>query len=1062
MEISTKIRLRSHAAHQWPQLLSNPVFQWCSRLGCLFLPVLIASLPSIAAITHVPDMNENIMQARSFVLNGKITGENNEPLPGASVRIKGTNKGATTDVNGKFILEVSSEADSLVISFVGYKTKVMAAGRNRDITVNLEPDEEGRKLNEVAVVGFGTQKKSTMVGSVSTVDVKEIQKFSTPSLSNAIGGKLPGVITRQTSGEPGYDAARVYIRGVVSQAGDRRPLIIVDGAERELQDYWTTMNIQEIASFTVLKDATATAVYGSRGANGVILITTRRGSVGAPRVTFRSEMAVVTPMRIEKNINSYDFALLHNEALANVNLPARYTAAELQKYRDHSDPYLYPDVNWYDVVFRKHTRQSINNLGVTGGTENVKYYINLGYSLQEGIYNDDPANSYKTNAVLKRYNFRSNVDVKISKSFSLELGLSGIISGTNFPGTDMGRIFDVLKLTPPNAYPIKNPDGSNPGATGDSEINPYAVITQTGYTRQFYNTLVSNLAARWDLSAVTPGLSARGLAAFDVVDITQNVRRKTPATFFYQKDPATGEETYKPIVNESALGFYNANENYRTIYGEAGFNYDRTFGRHNVSGLLLGTKREFINVNAGNSVENLPERRQGLVTRLNYGYDRRYLLELNAGYSGSENFPKGKRYGFFPSVGLGWIISNEKFWNRNVVSTLKLSGSYGKAGNDRIGGARFLFLSTYNKSAGGYTYGSDLNVGIGGVSEARIGNMDVTWETAYKTNLRLDLELFDGKVSTYAEVFHERREGQLFARKIIPIYTGYPSSAIPYANVGISTNKGLEGSLQFRNQTKSGFYYSFLGNFTLVKNKVIEDDSPRPPYPWQELRGNVIDATLGYKAIGLFRDQDDIARSPVQELGPYGPGDIKYADINGDGRINNADRTIIGNYGVEPQLMYGFGATVSWKGFDASVFFTGAGRRDFFFTLGSAWTMWPFSDGVGRYNVMQEYYDNRWVPGADNSNARYPAVRASSLNNYTLSSLWYRNGAYLRIKNAEIGYSLPEALVKRIRIRALRVFVQGTNLVTWDHIKVIDPESNWGTGRYPNTRNLNFGLEVSF
>lgn len=998
----------------------------------------------------------------SFVLSGTITNERDEPQAGASVSIQRTGKGTNTDLNGKFLIEVEQENDSIVVSFIGYKTITFRAGNQRTVNLKLEPDLEGQKMEEVQVVGFGTQKKTTMVGSVSSVSVTQLQKFSTPSLSNTIGGKLPGVITRQASGEPGYDAATVYIRGIVSQAGERRPLIIVDGVERELNNYWTTINVQEIENFSVLKDATATAVYGSRGANGVILITTKRGKIGKPKVTFRTETSLLFPMRISDYVNSYEYASLVNEASIHIGNQRVYTDEQLQKYRDQSDPYLYPDVSWNDVVFKKRTVQTINNVGITGGTENVKYYANLSYTLQQGIYNENDENKYKTNAALNRYNFRTNVDIKASKNFSIELGLSGIISNTNFPGTSAPAIFERLKLAPANALPLVNPNGSIPGNTGDLTLSPYSLSTQTGYVRQYYNTLVSNLGTKWDLSSVTPGLSVRGLAAFDVVDITQNIRRKTPATFLYAKN-SSGQDVYTQMSAASALTLSNAYETYRTIYVEAAANYDRTVGKHALSGMILANRREFVNVATTSSIANLPERRQGIVGRVTYNFDTRYLLELNAAYNGSENFPKGKQYGLFPSIGAGWVVSNEKFWNSNVISTLKLRGSYGEVGNDRIGGARFLFQDVVGGGAG-FTYGLGMNRGVGGIVESRIGNDDVTWELAKKTNLAVDLELFNGRITLTAEAFHERREDQLLQRRSIPVYTGFSSSTVPFANVGISTNKGVDAGLQVRNTTKSGFYYSFLANFTFAKNNIDENDFPPPLYPYQELRGHVINSNLGYEAIGFFANQEEIDKSPSQTqlMSTIRPGDIKYKDINGDNVINNADRTVIGKYGTEPQIMYGFGTTLAWKGFDFTIFFTGAARRDFFINARN-FSMWAFNNGLGSYNVMQEYYDNRWVPGgADNSKARYPAAVPNSTNNYIISSLWYRNGAYLRIKNAEIGYTLPRSVLKRMGITSARFLVQGTNLATWDYIKIVDPESDFGTGGYPNTQSVNFGLEVNF
>jgi len=1032
----------------------------CGRRLRMFASCCAALLFAIAYANGSEDKKQRILR-QSFVVRGLVTDKSGSPLADASVRVLPSLREVKTDIEGKFLVEADSGQDSLVISFVGYITQALVIGDRRDFEIQLEIDEEQQKLDEVVVVGFGTQKKTTLVGAVSSVSVGEIRKVSTPSLSNTIGGKIAGVITRQASGEPGYDAASVYIRGIASISGGRNPLVIVDGVERELQTYWNTINIEEIADFTVLKDATATAVYGNRGANGVIVITTKRGAVGKPKVTFRSEFATVEPLRVPNVIDAYEYASLHNEALANIGEAPRYTAEELNKFKDGSDPYVYPNVDWYDVVLKKNTKQTINNLGVSGGTEYVKYYVNLGYTLQEGIYNESSLNNYKTNALLNRYQFRSNVDMQLAPDFTLNLGLSGIVSGTNYPGVGTQSAFAIMELVTPLMYPLTNPDGSAPGAIGvDGAVNPYTLLTQMGYTKQFYNTLVSNLNFRWDLSSWLPGLAVRGLVAYDVVDITQNIRTKSPETYHYTRDAATGEDIYTLVSSESALGYNLANENYKTLYGDLSITYDKIIGAHSLSALLLGNKREFINVNAGSSIANLPERRQGLVGRLTYNYDMRYLLELNAGYNGSENFPKGKQYGLFPSVGAGWVVSNERFWNKRIVNMLKVRASYGLVGNDQIGGGRFLFLSSYNKSAGGYVYGLNQNNSIGGKSEGSVGNLNVTWEKAYKSNVGADIDLFNSAVSFQGDYFYELRKDQLLRRSSVPWYSGYPTGVIPYGNIGTTENWGVEGSLQVRKTTGSGFFYSFLGNFTYTKNKVIENDVPYI-YEHQNPRGRAIGASSGYIAAGFFRDEADIANSPSQSIfGTYGPGDVKYQDLNENGRIDLEDLTFFGEYGPEPLVMYGFGTTLAWKGFDASIFFTGAANRDFFY--GAGWPMRPFFSGVGKYNVLREYYDNRWVPGEDNTDAIYPAIRAASENNYISSSLWRKNGNYLRIKNAEVGYTLDSHITSRVGISNLRLFVQGTNLHTWDHIKAIDPESNYGTGAHPISRNINFGINVIF
>lgn len=996
----------------------------------------------------------------SWVVSGVVTNENDEPLPGATIKVLGTSKGTVADVYGKFLIEVGTENDSLSVTFLGYKTHTFRAGNTRNLTVKLEPDVESQKLNDVVVVGFGKQKKVSVTGSVATVKVSEVQQSATPSLSNAIGGRLPGVITRQFSGEPGYDAANVFIRGLGTFSGGRAPLILVDGVERDMNN----INVQEIESFSVLKDASATAVYGIKGANGVILINTKRGVAGQIKITFRTETAMLTPLRLPKYVNSYEYATLANEAMSNVGKPPYYTGAELQKYKDHSDPYLYPDVNWVDAMFKKHTTQSINNLSITGGNQVFRYFTNVGFTLQEGIYREDKTVPYKTNSSIKRYNFRSNVDVNLSKNLTMDLSLGGIVQNSNYPGVRGGapEIFDALRWTPPNAYPVKNPDGSVPGRGTFLSENPFTKITQTGYQKHLRNTLQSSLGARWDLSSlVTQGLYVRALFAYDFYNFMGNYRAKSPASYQYLGKNAAGGDSMKLIQTEQAMGYDRGYEANNAYYYEVSVNYDRAFGKHRVGGMILGNRREYVNLSADNSLANIPNRRQGLASRVTYDYDSRYLLEFNGGYNGSENFPKGKRYGFFPSGAIGWIVSNEKFWNPNIISHLKLRGSYGQVGNDQIGARRFLFQTTINKGAASYLFGQDQRAPTGGFAESQLGNESVSWEVATKLNLGMDLELLDGKVNLTVDAFRERREGILIDRRQIPISAGFPSDVIPYANLGIVNNQGIEGSLEIRNRTRSGFYYSLQGNFTFARNKIVEDDSPVRPLAYQNSRGQTIDRPYGYIALGMFKDQSEIDKSPSQTFlqAVIRPGDIKYKDLNGDGLINSNDQTFIG-YARNPELMYGFGGTVAWKGFDMSVFFTGAARTNIFVTGRSTFA---FLDGVGQYNIMREYFNNRWKPGADNTNAKYPSViDIKSTNNYVTSTLYMRNGNYLRVKSAEVGYTLSQTLAKRIGISAFRVFVNGTNLGLWDHVKIVNPENDNGEGIYPLQSSVNFGAQVTF
>lgn len=995
----------------------------------------------------------------SWVLSGRVTNEKDEALPGATIKVLGTSKGVVTDVYGKFLIEVGNENDSLSVTFIGYTSRVIHPGNAKNITIKLLPDLENQKLNDVVIVGFGKQKKVSVTGAVSTVKISEVQQSATASLSNAIGGRLPGIITRQSSGEPGYDAASVFIRGFSTINGSRAPLILVDGIERDMNN----LNVQEIESFSVLKDASATAVYGIRGANGVILINTKRGVEGLPKVSFRTETARLTALRLPKYINSYEYGILCNEAMANVGKPAFFSPEELQKFKDQSDPYLYPDVDWINTTLKKNTLQTINNLSLVGGNQTFRYYTNVGFTLVDGIYKEDPTVPYKTNSSMKRYNFRSNVDVNITKNLKMDLSLGGILQNSNYPGAAAGDIFEYLRWTPNSAFPIKNPNGSVPAKNGFLNRSPYVVSTQTGYEKQFRNNIQSSLGATWDLSSlVTQGLSVRGLFSYDFYNFMRNTRHKVPATFQYLGKDANGEDKYAPIGGEQALDYGTGYDANRASYLELSANYDRAFGKHRIGGLILGNRREYVNLSAGNSIGNIPFRRQGLASRITYDYDGRYLLEFNGGYNGSENFPKGKRYGFFPSGALGWVVSNEQFWNKNVISSLKLRGSYGKVGNDQIGGDRFLFQSTINKNApGSYRFGDSQSFQTGSFQENLIGNPNVTWEVATKANVGIDLEALNGKITLTVDAFKEHRSGILIRRGQIPISAGYPNDIIPYANLGIVNNKGIDGSLEIKNRTKSGFYYSVQGNFTFAHNIIVEDDSPVRPLAYQNSRGQSIDRPYGYEAIGLFKDQEDIDKSPSQTTlqAIIHPGDIKYKDLNGDGVINANDQTYFG-FPRNPELMFGFGGTVAWKGVDMSIFFTGAARTNLFLQGRSTFA---FLDGVDTYNVMREYYDNRWVPGADNTNAKYPSViDVKSTNNYITNTLYMKNGNYLRLKSAEIGYSFNQALMKRIGIASIRAFVNGTNLAIWDHIKVVNPENDNGEGTYPLQSSINIGAQVNF
>lgn len=991
--------------------------------------------------------------AQQTEIEGKVSDANGVPLPGVNVLVRSTTNGAVTDFDGNYSINALPDA-ILVFSYLGFETKEISV--NNRLIINVQLQESASALDEVMIVGFGTQKKQSVTGSISTISTSEMKKVSTPSLSNALAGKLPGILSRQSSGEPGYDAASLYIRGF-GTLGNNSPLILVDGVERDLNN----ISPEVIESFSILKDASATAVYGVRGANGVILIETKKGRIGPPEITFRTEFASQSNLRLPSYINGAQYAELMNEGLANVGKSSRWTPEEIEKFRSGSDPYLYPNVDWLDLILKNSSLQTINNLNVRGGGETVRYFVNVGYILQNGTYKDNSLNDYNTNANLNRYNFRSNIDIALSDKLDLSMGLAGIIDDRNYPGPGGQAAFDAARNTSPIAFPVRNPDGSLGGQPAYLGSNPFGVATESGYSRDIHNTLQGTFGLDYDLSSITEGFSVKATFAYDFFYFNKALRFKTFEVNQYLGKDDDGNDQYNLLREAQPLGYDISQNSNRALYTELQANYNRTFGKHGVSGLLLANRREYTDLTAGTSILNLPYRRQGIAGRATYDFDSRYLLEFNFGYNGSENFPKGKKYGFFPSISAGWIVSNEAFWDVEVINSLKFRFSHGEVGNDQVGGPRFLFLSTYdtNNNSQNYFYGPGMQ-SQPGVTEGQLGSANVTWEVAKKSNLGVDLEMFDGKLSLQADVFREDRSGILLQRQQVSGVAGYQSGSIPYGNLGRVLNKGLDALLEFSHTTPNDFYYSFRGNFTFARNEVIENDEAPPLYDYLSRKGVSATAQWGYVAEGLFHTDQEIADSPDQS--PLGGiptvGSIKYEDVNGDGRIDSYDVLPI-SYGRTPEIIFGFGGTAAFKsGFDLSLYFTGTARTNIFLEGRS---MYPFQEGLGVFNVLEEYYNNRYT--AANPNAKYPKVTdGNNPNDFRPSTLWMRDASYLRIRNAEIGYSFPKSLTENWHLSSTRLFINATNLYTWDKVDIIDPESNNGTGSYPVQRTINLGASITF
>lgn len=1023
-------------------------FKLYAFIGCLAFPLNVLG----ESVSFDTDNVAFMSPSQRIKVTGIVKDEAGITLPGVNVVVKGTIIGTITDANGQFTLEAPGDG-VLLFTYVGFGNLELPVNGKENLEIIMK--EGDTQLEEVVVVGYGTQKKVSVVGSISNIAPKAIKQTATTSLPNALSGRMPGIITRQTSGEPGFDAASIYIRGIATW-GEKAPLVLVDGIERSI----SSVNPDEVESLSVLKDASATAVYGVKGANGVILINTKRGKQGKPQVSFRTESAILSSLAERNYIDGYEYASLMNEGLANVGKAPRWSNEELEKFRTGSDPYLYPNVDWIDKVLNKNSYQTINNLSVTGGNEIVRYYVNLGYSMQTGIYKTDKSNPHNTNAKVSRYNYRSNVDINLTRDLVVELGVGGIIDDRNYPGAGAAGIFNGLRDTGPIAFPVTNPDGSISGLPTYIGSNPWGQSTQTGYSDEHLTTIQSTAGLTWDLSRlVTKGLSVKGHFSFDFYHANKALRYKEFGIKQYiGKNEQTGEDQYITHRDDKAMGYSIEQNSNRAIYMDFSVNYQRTFDKHSVAGMLLLNRRQYDNLSAGTSIMNLPYRSQGLAMRATYDYAQRYFIEFNAGYNGSENFPKGKRMGFFPAISLGWLVSGESFWKDNLVSNLKLRFSHGEVGNDQIGGDRFLYLTKMDQNwEQVYYFGQD-QIRWPGIIESKIGYNNVTWETAVKTNLGLDLGLWKDRFSLQMDFFYEKRKGILMQRQSVPTGAGFLAASVLWGNLGKAENKGFDALLEFKDRTSSGLFYSLRGNVTFARSKVLENDKADPLYSNLSEIGHPIGQPFGLVAAGFFESEEDIDNWYDQSLlgGRPIPGDVKYKDINGDNIIDSNDQCAIG-YTREPELVFGFGGTIEYKGFDLSAYFTGAARTSTFF---EDRTFWPFASGMGFFNVFKEIYDNRWTPETAGA-AKYPVVTDGfNVQSMRRSTVWQKDASYLRLKNLEVGYTLPKKVVSKLKINNLRVFVNGTNLYTWDKINhTIDPESdNW----YPIQRAVNFGLAVDF
>lgn len=1026
--------------------------------------------------------------AQSVSVKGIVKDAEGYPLPGATIVVEGTSRGVITDVDGSFTIEVNP-SDKIVVDYLGMEKQILPVGSKRSFNIIMET--QANELEEVSIVAFGKQKKESVISSISTVSTKEL-KVPSSNLTTAFAGRIAGMISYQRSGEPGQNTADFFIRGVTTfGTGKADPLILIDNIELSSTDL-ARLNPDDIESFSILKDATATALYGARGANGVIMVTTKEGKEGKVKVSARVESSLSSAT---KNIDIADpvtFMRMHNEAVSTRDPLATvpYSDRDIAMREQGMNPYVYPAVDWYDLMFKDYAFTTRGNLSVSGGGKVARYYVALSYAQENGNLAENNMNNFNSNIKLNQYVFRSNININLSKTTQLGLRMNASFDDYNGPIDGGKTLYNKAINANPVLFPAYYaPDAANEftkhvlfgnsslkGGTGDY-MNPYADMIR-GY-KEYENTVFSaQLELEQDLSFITKGLEARVL--FNTTRNSYFDMKRSFNPFYYdviQYDKGTDTYTLQALNPEQGTDYlsYNVNDGTRKVsssmYLEAALSYKNKFDDiHDVSGMLVFTARESKDGNAGTLFESLASRNLGLAGRFTYGYDSRYYIEANFGYNGSERFSKHNRWGFFPSAGLGWLVSNESFWSDNPISKVipkfKLKATYGLVGNDAIASDRFFYLSdvNMNNSGKGYTFGNTFGNKKNGISINRYADPNITWEISKKLNVGFEMNLYD-KLEIQLDYFRETRSNILQRRADIPTIIGLQS--IPSSNIGEAKGKGMELSLDYSHVFNRDFWATFRGNFTYATSRYSiyeEPDYSQTSAPWLSKEGQKISQQYGLIAERLFIDDEDVKNSPVQQFGEYGAGDIKYTDVNNDGVVNSEDFVPIGKPKT-PEIIYGFGSSLGYKSFDFSFFFQGSALSSFWINPRAISPFVnPFSSGaIGNNAVLQPIADSYWSESNQDPYAFWPRLSDKVIENNVQTSTWFmRNGSFLRLKSAEIGYTLPRKLLRKAHIENLRIYVSGSNLFCISGFDMWDIEMGGDGLGYPIQRVYNIGLQLNF
>lgn len=1000
-----------------------------------------------------------LSDAKKIRINGTVIDKEKNPLPGVNVQIKGVPGGTITDIDGHFYMEVPSKESILSFTYIGFDPQDVKVGSN--ISFNIILQENVKALEEVVVVGYGTQKKISVVGSVVNLEPSKLQIGTSRSLSNNLSGQLAGVIGVQRSGEPGYDNADIWIRGISTFNGSSNPLVLVDGVERSLND----MDPAEIESFSILKDASASAVYGVRGANGVILINTKRGVVGKPKVSVRFESAMSQPTQLPDFVDAATYMEIMNSIALDSGTSADklpFAENRINKTRSKYDPDLYPNVNWIDAITKSHASNNRVNIGVNGGSNVLRYSLVASIFHENGIMERDKRQSWDSSTRLTRYNVRSNVDVDVTKTTLFRVNIGGYMQNLNKAVHSTDDLFNVAFNTLPYVHPTIYSTGEIPIKDGNQ--NPWALSTQKGFKRTYDTKLESLIAIEQNLKFLLPGLKAKVMFAFDSYSNSAEVRSKSPRYY----NTASGRDDDGNLIltiankgddflNNSATGTYGN----KSTYLETTVAYNQVFGRHYVDAMLLYNQRSY---DVG---DKLPYRNQGMAGRFSYSYDRRYIGEFNFGYNGSENFARGKKFGFFPSVAIGWMLSEENFMKslKDVLTNAKLRVSYGIVGNDHINGRRFAYITTLGSNKG-YSWGTNAEIAHNGREEGQKGVSDLTWETVSKANIGMEIGLFNN-IQLQVDLYQEHRKNIFMQRTTIPGSAGFTNA--PWANYGKVDNKGIDVSIEANKQFNSKWSGSLRGSFTYAKNTIKEiDEAPQIVGTYRSYTGQSVSTLYGLKASGLFTEDDFInvengVLKPEIAVPSYNnkirPGDIKYMDMNHDGIINDEDKAPIGGTEV-PQIVYGLGGYLRYRNIDLSVFLQGV--ADTYRIIGND-VFIPGSGGGVLGNIYSNYSD-RWTTENPSQDVFYPRLSSSTNeNNKQPSTWWKKDMSFLRVKNIEIGYNFPKEIIQKIGASNARLFLSGNNLFCFSKFNMWDPELGANDGlQYPAMKTVSVGFDLTF